>query len=73
MKMIDPSTGWYEIVVVPTYDLNEVTGGNDEYIDKSYYRVGQFFNNTCLSRYPPPCKVVFDNGSEFKRELTPLL
>ena len=31
------------------------------------------FNNTCLCRYPRPRKVVFDNGSEFKQDLTPLL
>ena len=32
--MIDPATGWFNIVEMPTYDLDEVTGGNYEYIDK---------------------------------------
>ena len=35
MSMIDPTTGWFEIVEIPTYDLNEVIGGNGEYTDKS--------------------------------------
>ena len=56
----------FEIVKVPTYDLGEVTGINDEYVDKSSSRVSQLFNNTWLSIYPCSRKVVFDNGSEFK-------
>ena len=31
------------------------------------------FNNTWLYRYPRLHKVVFDNGSNFKRDFTPLL
>ena len=34
MKMIDPDTYWFEVVKVPTYDIDEVTVGNDECIDK---------------------------------------
>ena len=30
MNMINPATGWFEIVGVLTYELDEVTGGNDE-------------------------------------------
>ena len=66
MKMIDLAKGCFEIPKVLTYDLDEVTGGNDKYIDKSYARAMQLFNNTCLIRYRSPCKVVFGNGSEFK-------
>ena len=29
MTMIDPTTGWFEIVEIPTFDLHEVTSGND--------------------------------------------
>ena len=29
MTMIDPATGWFEIVKIPTFDLEEVTIGND--------------------------------------------
>ena len=34
MKIIDAATGWFEIVKVPTFYLDEVTGGNDDYIGK---------------------------------------
>ena len=44
------------------FDLEEVTIGNDEYIDKSSARVGQFFNNTWVCRYLRPGKVVFDKS-----------
>ena len=70
MTMIDPATGWFDIIKKPTFDLEEV---NDEYIDTSSARVSQFFNNTWLCRYPRPHRVVFENGSEFKRDFTPLL
>ena len=32
--MIYPIMSWFEIVKVPKYDLYEVTGGNDEHINK---------------------------------------
>ena len=34
MTMIDPATGWINIFEIPTFDLEEVTLGNNEYIDK---------------------------------------
>ena len=46
MTNIDPATGQFEIVEIPMFDLEEVTIGNDEYIDKSYFRVSQMFNST---------------------------
>ena len=33
MTMIDPTTGWFEIVEITTFDLKEVKIGNDKYID----------------------------------------
>ena len=30
MTMINPATGWFNIVKIPTFDLDEVTEGNDE-------------------------------------------
>ena len=51
MMMIDPTAGWFEIFEVPTFELDDITVGNDEYIDKSSIRVIQFFNNTGISRY----------------------
>ena len=71
--MIDPATRCFEIVEVTTFDINEVMGGNDEYIDKSSARVFQFLNNKWLWKYPRPRKVVFDNWSEYKQYFTPLL
>ena len=61
MVMIDPSTGWFDIVKILTFDFDELTSGNDEYIDKSSASVSQLFNNTWLCRYPHPRKVLFDN------------
>ena len=73
MTMIDPTTGWFKIFEIPMFKLDEVTAGNDEYIDKSYSRVSQLFNNTRLYRYSKSHKAVFGNGYEFKLDLTPLL
>ena len=39
MMMIYLAKGWFEIVEIPTFDLDEVTLGNDEYIDKSSDRI----------------------------------
>ena len=55
------------------FNINEDMHGNDEYIDKSSDRVSHIFNNIWLSRYSRQSQVVFDNGYEFKQELTPLL
>ena len=73
MVMINPATGWFEIVEVPTYDLDEVMGGNYWFNDKSSDMVSQLFNKKCLIRYQYPRKVMFDNGSEFKRDFTHFL
>ena len=63
MKMIDPATVWFKIVDILTFDLDEVTAGNDEYIDKSSARVSHLFNSAWMCRYPRPHKVLFDSGS----------
>ena len=39
MTMIEPAKVWFVIVEIPTFDLDEVTAGNDEYMDKSSARV----------------------------------
>ena len=70
MMMIDPATSWFNIVEILTYDLDEIMGGNDEYIDKPSTRVIPLFNNAWLSGYSRPLKVVFDNGSKFKLDFT---
>ena len=73
MTMIDPVTGWFEIVEVPSYIVDDVKNKNQSSIDKSSARISRLFNQTWLSRYPRPSKVVFDNGSEFKKDFVPLL
>ena len=35
-------------------------------IDKSSASVSQLFNKQCLSRYPRPKYIIYDQGSEFK-------
>jgi hypothetical protein len=55
LTMIDPATGWFEIV---------------EATNKSATSIQDLFHNTWLARYPRPQFIVFDNGSivEFKSE-----
>ena len=60
MIYIDPVTGQFEIVQVPS-------------TDQSSARISQLFNQTWVSRYPRPQRVRFDNGSEFKKNFIPLL
>jgi hypothetical protein len=53
--MIDPATGWFEIV---------------EATNKSASSIQDLFHNTWLAPYPRPQFIVFDNGNagEFKPE-----
>ena len=70
MTFLDPVTGWFEIAEVPQYLVKDTkTDEFRESIDKSLARISQIFNNVWLSRYPTPSKVIFDNGSEFKKTL----
>jgi Integrase zinc binding domain len=52
--MIDPATGWFEIVQGDS---------------KTATSIQDLFPNTWLARYPCPQFIVFDNGGKFKREL----
>ena len=45
MTFVDPATVWFDIAEIP---------------DKTSARISQIFNNTWLSRYPRPRKVIFD-------------
>ena len=65
MAIISPAMGWFEIFKVPMFDLDEVVGSNDEYIDNSSVRVSHLFNNTWMCRYPRQHKVMFDRRSDF--------
>ena len=74
MTMIDPATGWFEVVEVPNFIVEDVKNKRTiETIDKSSARISRLFDQTWLSRYPRPRKVIFDNGSEFKKDFVPLL
>ena len=53
LTMIDPATGWFEIVQANS---------------KTATSIQDLFHNTWLARYPRPQFIVFDNGGEFKRE-----
>jgi hypothetical protein len=53
LTMIDPATGWFEIVKAR---------------NKSATSIQDLFHSTWLARYPQPQFIVFDNGGEFKRE-----
>ena len=55
--MIDPATSWFEI-----QEMKDTNNSAD---------AARIFNNTWLSRYPRPRKVIMDNGSEFKRDFKP--
>ena len=48
MTIIDPATVCYKIVHIMTFDLDEVTTSNNEYIDKLSARVRHLFKNTWL-------------------------
>ena len=50
ITIIGPATGWFKIVKVPWFDLDEVARGNNEYVDKLSARVIHMFNKTFLYR-----------------------
>ncbi len=59
---------------VPNYVINDIKNKTtSEAIDKTSARISRLFHQTWLSRYPRPKRVVFDNGSEFKKDFVPLL
>ena len=60
MTFIDPATGWFKIAEVPLED-------------QSSARISKLFDKVWLSRYPRPKKVLYDNGSEFKKDFQPML
>ena len=61
MTFIDLATGCFEIAEVPD-------------IGKTSARISRLFNQVWLSQYPCPQKVLlYDNGSEFKKNFQPLV
>ena len=67
--MIDPTTGWFEIIELPNTSVKYVCKWAeiaDVIIDKSSAQISRLFNKQWLSRYPRLLYVIYDNGSEFK-------
>ena len=58
LTMIDPATGWFDIVYVP---------------DKRADLIANLIEMNWLTRYPWPTEVVMDRGSEFAAEVRELL
>ena len=53
MTFINPATGWFEIVEIE---------------EKSSSSMSQKLDTVWLNRYPRPRCIVFDNGTEFKKD-----
>jgi hypothetical protein len=69
LTMIDPATGWFEIIELPTKEVTFVRKGEEIVeilLDKSSACISKLFNKQWLSRYPRPNTITYDNGSEFK-------
>ena len=54
LTMIDPATGWFEIVEVPNKNADEIIN---------------YLEFTWLTRYPWPTEVIMDRGKEFAAEV----
>ena len=69
LTMIDPATGWFEIIELPATEVQYVKKGKEiveVILDKSSACISKLFNKQWLSRYPRPMYIIYDNGSEFK-------
>ena len=75
LTMVDPATGWFEIVELPLTSITVKHEGGSAFeiiIDKTSASVAHLFNTQWLSRYPRSRQIIFDNGSEFKLEFASL-
>ena len=52
MMMINPSSGWFLIMKVTTFDLDEVASGNDAYIDNSSARESHLLKKNMYIQIP---------------------
>ena len=50
MTLVNPATGWFEIVEVPYCNINDITNNEQDNIDKSSARISRLFDQTWLSR-----------------------
>ena len=66
--MIDPATSWFEIIELPTTEVQVVRKGKEMvkiFIDKSLVCIARLFNKSWLSCYSRANNIVYDNGSKF--------
>ena len=71
LTMIDPVTGWSEIVQLHNRDVTHVRKGDREeitkvIINKTSECVELLFNKSWLSCYPRAYSIIYNNGREFK-------
>eukprot|EP00985_Skeletonema_marinoi_P011956 scaffold5677_cov209-Skeletonema_marinoi.AAC.1 len=60
LTMVDPATGWFEVVELPTAEVyrefrdpkGKVDVVEDEILDRTSAQISQLFNKTWLCRYP---------------------
>ena len=67
--MIDPATGWFEMVELPVIEIFKTYGDDAktaETFDKTSLQIAKLVNKLWFSRYPRPRYVIHYNGSEFK-------
>ena len=48
--MVDPTMGWFEIVEIPYYNVEDIVNNKDNYVDKSSARISQLFNQVKIDR-----------------------
>ena len=56
--MIDPATGWFEIVEIPNKRADEISN---------------VLEMTWLTRYPWPTEIIMDRGREFAAEVSAMI
>ena len=67
LTMVDPFTGWFEIIELPNDDITNMSKGKEiikMIIDKSFATISYLFNNSWLSCYPRTTFVIYDTVSE---------
>ena len=58
LTMIDPATGWFDMTAIKTKSADEIANKIEQ---------------TWLTKYPWPNKVILDRGTEFMKEVIPML
>ena len=56
--MIDPATGWFDMTAIKTKSADEIANKIEQ---------------TWLTKYPWPSKIILDRGTEFMKEVIPML